>query len=184
MKNDELNRTYEQLRIRYLDTVEALRVAVDAKDFYTRGHSDRVAFYAVKLGREIGLSTEDLELLRISGIFHDVGKISTADDILAKSDSLSIDEYEEIKKHPLKGAQILSAVSMFKQVAPIVQCHHERIDGKGYPVGLKGDQIPFLSRIIAVVDAFDAMTSDRQYRSRLDVDHARTQLIQGKGNPV
>ena len=181
MKNDELNRTYEQLRIRYLDTIEALRVAVDAKDFYTRGHSDRVAFYAVKLGQALGLSADDLELLRISGIFHDVGKISTADDILAKSDSLSIDEYEEIKKHPLRGAQILSAVSMFKRVAPIVQCHHERIDGKGYPAGIKGDQIPFLSRIIAVVDAFDAMTSDRQYRSRLDVTHARRQLVQGKG---
>ena len=179
-KNDELNKTYDQLRTRYMDTIEALRVAVDAKDIYTRGHSDRVSYFAVLVGRKIGLSESELELLRISGIFHDVGKISTADDILSKSAGLSEDEYAEIMKHPLKGAQILSAVSMFKDVVPIVQHHHERIDGKGYPFGVKGEDIPLLSRIISVVDAFDAMTSDRQYRSRMDLDHARTQLIIGR----
>jgi HD-GYP domain-containing protein (c-di-GMP phosphodiesterase class II) len=94
---------------------------------------------------------------------------------------LSDEEYEEVKKHPLKGAQILSAVSMFKSVVPIVQCHHERIDGKGYPQGLSGTQIPLMSRIISVVDAFDAMTSDRQYRTRMEFDRARKQLVLGKG---
>lgn len=181
MKNEELNSTYDQLRIRYMDTIEALRLVVDAKDIYTRGHSDRVSFFAVLVGKALGLSDEDLELLRISGVFHDVGKIGTADDILLKTDSLKSEEFEEIKKHPLKGAQILSAISMFKAVVPIVQCHHERIDGKGYPQGYSGDQIPFLARIISVVDAFDAMTSDRQYRPRLDLDAARQQLLQGKG---
>jgi len=181
MKNEELNRTYDQLRNGYIDTIEALRLAVDAKDIYTRGHSDRVSYYAVMIGKAIGLTTDELELLRISGFFHDVGKIGTGDDILAKSDRLNDDEYEEIKKHPLKGAQILSAVYMFKQVVPIVQSHHERIDGLGYPQGLKGDQIPLLARIITVVDAFDAMTSDRQYRTRMELGHARDQLIMGKG---
>lgn len=180
MKNEELNQTYDELRKRYMDTIEALRVVVDAKDIYTRGHSDRVSFYAVLIGKALNLSASDLELLRISGIFHDVGKIGTADDILSKSEGLNPDEYEQIKKHPLKGAQILSAVSMFKSVVPIVQNHHERIDGKGYPRGVKGDAIPFLARIISVVDAFDAMTSDRQYRSRLGLDNAINQLLQGR----
>jgi putative nucleotidyltransferase with HDIG domain len=182
MKNEELNRTYDQLRVRYMDTVEALRVVVDAKDIYTRGHSDRVSYYAVRLGRAMGLPASDIELLRVSGIFHDVGKIGTADDILSKSERLNREEYEEIKKHPMKGAQILSAISMFKNVVPIVQSHHERYDGRGYPLGLQGEAIPKLSRIISVVDAFDAMTSDRQYRTRLDFEHARNQLIQGSGS--
>jgi putative nucleotidyltransferase with HDIG domain len=181
MKNEELNKTYDQLRVRYMDTVEALRVVVDAKDIYTRGHSDRVSYYAIQIGKAMKLPQSDIELLRVSGIFHDVGKIGTADDILSKSERLSTDEYEEIKKHPMKGAQILSAISMFKNVVPIVQSHHERMDGRGYPQGLKSEEIPKLSRIISVVDAFDAMTSDRQYRTRMDFEHARNQLIQGCG---
>ncbi len=181
MKNEELNKTYDQLRVRYMDTIEALRLVVDAKDIYTRGHSDRVSYYSVRIGRAMGLSEADLEMLRISGIFHDVGKIGTADDILSKSETLRADEFEEIKKHPLKGAQILSAISMFKEVVPIVQSHHERVDGLGYPLGIRGEEIPLLARIISVADAFDAMTSDRQYRSRLNLEMAERQLTQGRG---
>jgi HD-GYP domain-containing protein (c-di-GMP phosphodiesterase class II)/CheY-like chemotaxis protein len=181
VKNDELNKTYEQLKMRYMDTIEALRQAVDAKDFYTRGHSDRVAYYAVKIGESLGLTVSELETLRISGIFHDVGKIGTADDILLKTDRLNERELREIQKHPLKGARILSAVSMFKDVVPVVKCHHERIDGTGYPEGLRGDQIPLLARIISVADAFDAMMSDRLYRSKLNLEEARQQLISGAG---
>jgi len=181
MKNEELNRTYEQLRIRYMDTIEALRQVVDAKDVYTRGHSDRVSYYSVKIGKAIGLSDEELEILRVAGLFHDVGKMGITDDILYKSEKLSRREYEEIKKHPTKGARILSVISMFKNVVPIVKCHHERIDGRGYPDGLKGDEIPLLSRIIAVADAFDAMMSDRHYRSKLDLNSAKKQLIDGAG---
>lgn len=181
MKNEELNRTYDQLRVRYMDTIEALRLVVDAKDIYTRGHSDRVSYYAVLIGKAINLDEKELELLRISGIFHDVGKIGTADDILSKSEKLEMSEFEEIKKHPLKGAQILSAISMFRDVVPIVQCHHERIDGKGYPMGVKGRDIPLFSRIISVVDAFDAMTSDRRYRNRMGIDKAKNQLSEGRG---
>lgn len=180
-KNEELNHTYDMLKDRYMDTIEVLRLAVDAKDIYTRGHSDRVAYYALKIGRRFSLSDEQLEILRIAGFFHDIGKIGTADDILLKTDKLDAHEYEEIKKHPLKGAHILSAVSMFKEVVPLVKCHHEKIDGSGYPEGLKGDDIPFLSKILAVADAFDAMTSDRLYRSRLNLDDAKKQLVDCAG---
>ena len=181
MKNEELNKTYDQLKLRYMDTIEALRQAVDAKDIYTRGHSDRVAYYSVKIGEASGLPPFELETLRISGIFHDVGKIGTADDILLKIDRLEDKELEEIQKHPLKGARILSAVSMFKDVVPVVKCHHERMDGTGYPDGLKKDVIPKLARIISVADAFDAMMSDRMYRSKLNLEEAKQQLISGSG---
>ena len=181
IKNEELSKTYCELRTRYMETIEALRLAVDTKDIYTRGHSDRVAFYALKLGEALSLSGKDLELLRISGIFHDIGKIGTADDILLKVGKLTDKEYQEIKKHPLKGANILSAVSMFKEVVPLIKCHHERIDGKGYPMGLSGDQIPYLAKILAVTDAFDAMTSDRLYRNKLDLQEAIVQLNAGSG---
>lgn len=181
IKNDELKSTYSQLHRSYMDTIEALRQVVDAKDYYTRGHSDRVAYYSILIGVEMGLDESDLELLKISSFFHDIGKIGTAEDILTKADKLSASEYEEIKKHPLKGAQILSAVSMLKDVVPIVQNHHERIDGNGYPMGLQGDQIPLFSRIIAVADAYDAMTSDRHYRKKLDPEIAKEQLLSGRG---
>lgn len=176
MKKDELDKTYQELRKRYVDTIEALRLTVDAKDIYTRGHSDRVSYYAAKLGEGFGLPEEQIELLRVGGVFHDIGKIGTADDILFKVDKLELGEYEEIKKHPLKGAYILSAISMFKDVVPLVKYHHERVDGKGYPEGLKGEEIPFLSRILSVADAFDAMMSDRKYRSKLSLDETIEQF--------
>ncbi|MCX7772779.1 MAG: HD domain-containing protein, partial [Clostridia bacterium] len=113
--------------------------------------------------------------------FHDVGKMGIADDILFKSEKLSLKEYDEIKKHPMKGARILSVISMFKDVVPIVKYHHERLDGKGYPEGLIKDQIPFLARIVSVADAFDAMMSDRHYRSKLQLNDAVNQLTGGSG---
>ncbi|MEN6316860.1 MAG: HD domain-containing phosphohydrolase [Clostridiaceae bacterium] len=181
MKNEELNKTYDQLKLRYMDTIEALRQAVDAKDIYTRGHSDRVAYYAVRIGEVMDMTPEDLETLRISGIFHDVGKIGTADDILLKTDKLTDKDLKEIQKHPTKGARILSAVSMFRDVVPVVKSHHERMDGTGYPDGLEKDAIPLLARIISVADAFDAMMSDRLYRSKLNLEEAKQQLINGAG---
>lgn len=181
IKNEELNKTYEELKVRYMDTIEVLRLAVDARDMYTRGHSDRVAYYAVKLGEELGLNEDELEILRLGGLFHDVGKIGTSDDILFDTEALSEKKYAEIKKHTLKGANILSAVSMFKVIVPIVKFHHERMDGKGYPNGLKKDEIPFFARVLSVVDAFDAMTSDRLYRSKLDLNEAKRQLLCSSG---
>ncbi|MDD5017899.1 MAG: HD domain-containing response regulator [Eubacteriales bacterium] len=179
IKNEELNSTYAQLKIRYMDTIEVLRLAVDAKDEYTRGHSDRVAYYATKIGKLFGLPAHELEELRIAGIFHDIGKIGTADDILLKKQSLDKMEYEQIKQHPIKGAMILSAVSMFHDIVPIVRHHHEHIDGSGYPDGLKGDEIEMHARIISVADAFDAMMSDRHYRRHLSMDETKKQLSEG-----
>ena len=180
-KNEELSNTYAQLKVRYMDTIEVLRLAVDAKDEYTRGHSDRVSYYATKIGRRMGLPPEELEKLRIAGVFHDIGKIGTADDILLKSETLSPEEYEEVKRHPIKGAMILSAVSMFADIVPIVRHHHEYMDGRGYPDGIRGEQIEPLARIISVADAFDAMMSDRHYRRHLSLEETRQQLIQGRG---
>lgn len=180
MKNDELVSTYAELKKRYMDTIETLRLTVDAKDYYTRGHSDRVAYYASKIGEAMNLSKADVESLKIGGIFHDIGKIGTNDDILLKNSKLDEEEYNEIKKHPLKGANILSAMSMFKDIVPLVEYHHERVDGRGYPHGLTGDEIPQLAKIISVADAFDAMTSDRVYRTKMDLNHAIEQLEKGK----
>lgn len=180
-KNEELNSTYAQLKVRYMDTIEVLRLAVDAKDEYTRGHSDRVAYYATKIGQAYGLSNADIEKLRTAGVFHDIGKIGTADDILLKKESLDSKEYDEVKLHPIKGAMILSAVSMFQDLVPIVRHHHERMDGKGYPDGIKGNEIEFFARIISVADAFDAMMSDRHYRRHLSLVDTRKQLQGGAG---
>lgn len=180
-KNEELNSTYAQLKVRYMDTIEVLRLAVDAKDEYTRGHSDRVSYYAQKIGEKFDLDTKELEKLRIAGVFHDIGKIGTADDILLKNQTLERAEYEEIKRHPIKGAMILSAVSMFQDIVPIVRHHHEHYDGRGYPDGLKGEEIEFFARIISVADAFDAMMSDRHYRRHLSLEETKWQLTQGAG---
>jgi putative nucleotidyltransferase with HDIG domain len=180
-KNEELNRTYTELKKTYIDTIEALRLTVDAKDEYTCGHSDRVAYFSKKIGQTLHLPEEELELLSIGGIFHDIGKIGTADDILRKTNKLSNAEYDIIKQHPLKGAHILSALSMFQDVVPLVKHHHEWVDGSGYPDGLVGEEIPFLARILSVADAFDAMTTNRRYRTKLDIAHAKEQLINGSG---
>jgi putative nucleotidyltransferase with HDIG domain len=181
VKNEQLNSTYIQLKRNYLDTVQALRLAVDAKDVYTRGHSDRVAYYSVELGKAISLGPKDIQTLKLSGLFHDIGKIGTANDLLLKSEKLFPDEYEEIKKHSLTGAHILSVISFFKDVIPIVRSHHERIDGTGYPDGLTGDDIPYLAKIVSIADAFDAMMSDRMYRSRLEKDNIKQELLRGVG---
>jgi putative nucleotidyltransferase with HDIG domain len=180
-KNEELKDTYAQLKVRYMDTIEVLRQTVDAKDAYTRGHSDRVSYYACKIGRCYGLGEEEQEQLRIAGLFHDIGKIGMTDDILLKTNKLSPEEYELIKRHPIKGAMILSAVSMFQDVVPIVRHHHERVDGQGYPDGLVGDEIELMARIIGVTDAFDAMMSDRLYRSHLTLAETCEQLKDGVG---
>jgi len=180
-KNEELIKTYAELKKTYIDTIEALRLTVDARDEYTCGHSDRVAYFSKLVGKGFGLPEDELELLSTAGVFHDIGKIGTADDILKKSNELTQKEYNVIKQHPLKGAHILSALSMFQDVVPLVKYHHEWVDGSGYPEGLKGDEIPFLARILTVADAFDAMTTNRRYRGKLDIKHAKEQLLNGAG---
>ena len=179
--NTELKDTYDRLEKAYLESIETLRFTVEAKDSYTRGHSDRVSEYSVLLGQKLNLSDEDLNTLRIGGLFHDIGKIGVPDSILLKNSKLTDDEYSEIKNHPTIGSHILSNATLFKDVIPVVKHHHERFDGNGYPAKLKGLEIPYLARIAAVADAFDAMTSRRTYRNSLDLDFVKTEIEKCKG---
>ncbi len=168
--NEELSSTYDKLEKAYLDSIETLRYTVEAKDPYTRGHSERVGEYSVLIGKALGLSDEELKTLRIGGLFHDIGKIGIPDSILLKESKLDDEEYSQIKNHPAIGSHILCNAEIFKDILPIVKHHHERYDGKGYPGKLAGDEIPYLARIAMVADAFDAMTSKRTYRDALSID--------------
>ena len=179
--NDELEETNEKLEQAYLESVQTLRYTVEAKDTYTRGHSDRVSEFSVLIGKKLGLPEEQLKILRIGGLFHDIGKIGIPDSILQKETKLTDDEYSEIKNHPSIGAHILGAASIFKDIIPIVKHHHERYDGKGYPSGLAGENIPYLARITAVADTFDAMTSKRSYRDALDLQYVKDEFERCKG---
>lgn len=180
-KNSELKQTNELLRGNYMDMISALRSTVDAKDVFTRGHSDRVSYYAGKLAKALCKSEEFVERIRIAGLFHDIGKISISDDILMKEGELTEEEYQKIKCHSENGEKILSAISQLSDILPAVRGHHERYDGSGYPDGLKGEMIPEEARIIAVADAFDAMISDRRYRFSMSIDMAIDELKKGRG---
>ncbi len=179
--NIELKDTYDKLEKAYMESIETLRYTVEAKDTYTRGHSDRVSSYSVLIGEKLGLSEEDINNLRIGGLFHDIGKIGVPDSILLKESKLTDDEYSEIKNHPAIGAHILSNATIFKDIIPIVKHHHERFDGRGYPGKLSGEEIPYLARITAVADAFDAMTSKRTYRNSLSIDIVKEEIEKNKG---
>lgn len=165
----------------YLENIETLRYAEEVRNPYTRGHSERVSKYAVLIGNKMNLSDEEIRILRVGGLFHDIGKIGTPDSILLKESKLSDEEYDKIKRHPLIGAEILSNSQGFKDILPIVKYHHERFDGSGYPENLKGEEIPLLARITAVADSFDAMNSRRTYRDRLDLDKIVSEIEAGKG---
>ena len=179
--NDELSDTYKRLEQAYMESIQTVRYTVEAKDTYTRGHSDRVSEYSVLIGEKLGLEEEDIRRLRIGGLFHDVGKIGVPDSILQKNDKLTDEEYSQIKNHPTIGAQILSTASIFQDIIPIVKHHHERYDGKGYPSQLKGNDIPYLARIAAVADEFDAMTSRRVYRDSLSIETVIQEFEKNKG---
>lgn len=183
-KNSQLDQTNTQLNDGYLEMIRAMRRIVDAKDLYTRGHSDRVSYYAVKLAQRLGHAPQYCEQVRVAGLFHDVGKLSIPDEILLKNGRLTAEEYEVIKTHPRIGADILSLISQFRPILPGVLSHHERMDGSGYPQGLRGDEIPEMARIIAVADSFDAMTSDRQYRPSLGFSKAMDELDRCKGTQL
>ena len=168
--NDELSDTYEKLEKAYLESIQTLRYTVEAKDTYTRGHSDRVSEYSVLIGKYLGLPEADLNTLRIGGLFHDIGKIGVPDAILQKNGKLDDDEYSQIKQHPNIGVHILSHAKIFQNILPIVEHHHEKYDGTGYPGKLAGENIPYLARIASIADSFDAMTSKRAYRDSLPID--------------
>lgn len=179
---DEIREAANTNRELFIGTVRMLANAIDAKDPYTRGHSERVAFYSSVLAREMGMSDAEIENVHLSGLIHDVGKIGIEDRILRKPAALTDEEYEIMKQHPTKGAQILEAVPKLKALAGPGLQHHENVDGSGYPDGLKGDEIPLLGRMVSVADAFDAMTTDRPYSKAMTFDAAvaRLQFLSGK----
>ena len=167
--NTRLSDTYTKLEQAYLDSIETLRYTIEAKDMYTRGHSDRVAAYSVMIGEKLGLPEAELKKLELGGLFHDIGKIGVPDSILLKEARLTDEEYSQIKQHPNIGVHILSNASIFNDILPIVEHHHEKFDGSGYPSKLAGNDIPFLARIATIADSFDAMASKRAYRNSLDM---------------
>ena len=179
--NEELSNTYDKLEKAYLDSIQTLRYTVEAKDPYTRGHSDRVSEYSVLIGQKLGLSEDLIKTLRVGGLFHDIGKIGIPDSILLKESKLTDDEYSQIKNHPSIGAHILCNAEVFKDILPIVKHHHERYDGNGYPSKLKGEDIPYIARIAAVADTFDAMKSKRTYRNALPLDVVKEEIERCSG---
>jgi HD-GYP domain-containing protein (c-di-GMP phosphodiesterase class II) len=161
----------------FMGTIKALADAIDEKDPYTRGHSERVNKYAVLLAKQMGLGRKEIREVHISSLFHDIGKIGIEDKILRKPAMLTDQEYTIMKQHPEKGAQILSKIKAMRDIIPGIRFHHERWDGSGYPLGMKGEQIPISARIVAVADAFDAMTTNRPYQKAMAFDTAIARLL-------
>ena len=161
--------------------VHALTSAIDAKDSFTSGHSDRVARISVHLGQQLGCGPQDLKTLYLAGLLHDVGKIGIDDDVLRKTGELNDREFEQVKQHPRIGCQILADLRKFQHVLPVVLHHHEAWDGTGYPSGLRGEEIPLFARIVAVADAFDAMASLRPYRPGMPLEQLNAILRDNSG---
>jgi putative nucleotidyltransferase with HDIG domain len=169
---ERLKESAEENRELFVGSIRMLAAAIDEKDPYTRGHSGRVAKYSTLIGRELGLNPEDLDTLRISALLHDVGKIGVEDRVLKKPGALTPEEFDLMKQHTVKGANIMRPVSQLKNMLPGIELHHEHIDGRGYPYGLQGPQIPLMARIIGVADTLDAMTTNRPYQSAMDLEYA------------
>ncbi|MBU1035625.1 HD-GYP domain-containing protein [bacterium] len=172
---------YTKMRKMYLETIRALAAAIDAKDPYTKGHSERVAETSVALAQELNLSDRDIENIEYTALLHDIGKIGIADNILGKDSSLTVKEFDKIKEHTIMGANIIEPVDFLKNSYKAIYHHHERYNGKGYPDGIKSEDIPILARIIAVADAYDAMGSDRPYRKKLNKDKILKELKDQSG---
>ncbi|HEV8131240.1 MAG TPA: HD domain-containing phosphohydrolase [Acidobacteriota bacterium] len=166
----KLQHAAEENRQLFLEAIQTLAAAIDEKDPYTKGHSERVTHYSLILGRVMGLGEEALEKMRLAALLHDVGKIGIDDRILKKPDVLTPEEFDTMKQHPEKGAYIVGKIGKLRDIIPGVRHHHEQIDGKGYPLGLSGDQIPLMARIISVADTFDAMTTLRPYQKPMSTE--------------
>lgn len=175
---EKRGRQNEQL---FLGIVKSLAAAIDAKDTYTNGHSVRVAEYSAEIARRAGYDVSALQRIYITGLLHDVGKIGIPDAIINKNGKLDDEEYAIIKTHPEKGAAILSNIQDMPELSIGARWHHERFDGRGYPEGLMGEDIPEMARIIAIADAYDAMTSNRSYRRSLPQQVVRAEIEKGKG---
>jgi HD-GYP domain-containing protein (c-di-GMP phosphodiesterase class II) len=174
-------RLYSNLRSAFADTVRIIANALDARDTYTAGHTSRVTELALATARELNWSPEQLDNLQIGGLLHDIGKIGISDSILFKPTELTEDEYREMMRHPIVGAKMLEGVAALRPMLPYILYHQERYDGQGYPFGLKGSEIPLEGRILAVADTFDAMTSNRPYRTGLSETEAITEILSNRG---
>jgi PAS domain S-box-containing protein/putative nucleotidyltransferase with HDIG domain len=180
-KEKELDISYKKLNELFEGLIHSFVNAIDAKSSWTKGHSERVTNYALSIAEEMKIAEEELQTLRIAALLHDIGKIGTYDVILDKPKSLTREEFNLINMHPVRGVEILKPIYQLRHLLPVIKHHHERVDGRGYPDGLKGNEIPFLSRIICVADSYDSMTSDRPYRAALGKEHAIAELKKHSG---
>jgi putative nucleotidyltransferase with HDIG domain len=181
-KAAENRRLYGEMRHIYRDTVRAFGAAIDLKDAYTSGHSDRVARYAEAIGREMGVTGQELEQIGVAGYLHDIGKITVDRAIINNPRPLTEKEFGELNKHVTTGFEILSNIRHpWDEIAYMTKCHHEKVDGTGYPQGLMGDEIPLGSKIVTLADSFDAMMTDRPYRSRLSLDQTLSDMRKHTG---
>ena len=172
----DLQRSADENRELFLGTVKALAAAIDGKDPYTRGHSERVSRFSVATAQALGLPLDEIEKIRVSALLHDVGKIGVDDRVLKKPSALDDEEFQLMKTHPQKGYKIMSQIPAMREFLPGMYMHHEMINGEGYPQGLKGNEIPMQARVVSVADTFDAMTTERPYQSAMDLESALTRL--------
>ncbi len=177
----DLEKAMQELERSYADTIKAITAAMDAKDSYTRGHSEEVKRLTLLVGQRLGFNEKSLRRLEYAALLHDIGKIGISDQLLTKVEGLTDLEYRAVKMHPDIGGRLVSQVEMLKEVGTIIQAHHECYDGSGYPLGLKGEQIPLEARIISVADAYEAMTSDRPYRKAFPPQQAMERLAAAAG---
>ena len=180
----DVRRLYQQLQRAVYQSLLGLANALDAKDPYTRGHSERVGAWARRIGGALGLSADDIDTVGQAGFLHDIGKIGVPEAVLHKRGPLDVDEWLLMRRHPLIGAQIVAPFEFFRSGALAIRHHHERSDGSGYPDGLAGATIPLGARIVAVADVYDALTSDRPYRAALPSETAVAQLIAEAGHTL
>jgi putative nucleotidyltransferase with HDIG domain len=180
-RSRELMDSYRRLEESSLEAIESLNATVDAKDPYTAGHSARVQRIAVAVAEELGLSPHRIDAVRFGGLFHDIGKIAVPDSVLTKPGALDDDEFAIVRRHPEDGADIVSHFSRLREAVPVIRHHHERWDGKGYPEGLAGSDIPEEASVVGLADAWDAMTTERPYRSALSVEQAAAEVRRCRG---
>lgn len=176
-----LVRSNQDLEELFFSLVESLVSALEAKSLWTKGHSERVAGYAEQIAKEMGFKDKELKKIRLAGLLHDIGKIGTYDEVLEKPGRLTKEEFDLVKQHPSQGAKILKGIKQLQEIIPTVRHHHERMDGKGYPDGISGEELPLDARILHAADSYDSMTSDRPYRKAPGKDYAVSEFIQFSG---
>jgi putative nucleotidyltransferase with HDIG domain len=176
-----LKHAAEESKQLFMEAVRALASAIDEKDFYTRGHSERVTQFSVEIAKIMELPEEEIEKIKIAALIHDIGKVAIDDRILKKPTMLTEEEYEIMKTHTTRGYEMLKHIPQLKDIISGLQSHHEQMDGKGYPRGLKGDEIPLIARIIMVADCFDAMTTARPYQEPAPIDYVLQVICSSAG---